>query len=237
MSKELSTKHKWIIAIAILLSIIAITLSIVSICKTYPTQNQGLDYWGLILGVLALLITILVGWQIFSIINFQSAQKEIQDAKTSFQKAEEEIRNSHNEIEVLHKEAEELKEEAKTFYNDNQKELHLLAAKIHATTAIVTNDRFDTGFTSYKINICEAIKYFCKVHYTGSANSLLEDVLETVEIAPTEKHKFLLIKGIEYSLRLDLKQLDSVLVQRFIDLYNEIPLKERDEYNSRQPTK
>ena len=236
MSKELSTKHKWIIAIAILLSVVAITLSIVSICKTYPTQNQGLDYWGLILGVLALLITILVGWQIFSIINFQSAQKEIQDAKTSFQKAEEEIRNSHNEIKVLHKEAEELKDKAEEFYTKTAGSIIQAAARVHWTAAINTNDRFNNEFPVYVSNICLAIDMCCKAKDIPAANFLILDILETAQKAPSKRHKYLLIKSVVKGIKNNIELLSTDLVTELTDLYNEIPLEEREASSSNEPT-
>lgn len=231
MSKELSTKHKWIIAIAILLSVVAITLSIVSICKTYPTQNQGLDYWGLILGVLALLITILVGWQIFSIINFQSAQKEIQDAKTSFQKAEEEIKTSRKEIVNLHDEARQLKDEAQTYYNINQLEIKELAAKIHSTIAISYGQALDNRSTApYIVNITIAIQRYCELEHISTANILLEHILNSACETPT------ILVSAMISLAYDklkdiLNLLDANLVQKFMDLYNVIHPIEIEESN------
>ena len=229
MSKELSTKHKWIIAVAITLSAVAIILSIISICKTYPTQNQRLDYWGLILGVLALLITILVGWQIFSIINFQSAQKEIQEAKK-------EIIDSHEKINTLYKEANELKEDAKEFYTQSEVNILKVAARIHWTAAINTNDRFNKEFSVYVSNICIAIEMCCNARDISEANSLILDILETAQKAPSKEYRNLLIKNTVKDIQKNFKLLSTDLVIKLTDLYNKIPIEERVDNNSNEPT-
>lgn len=86
MSKELSTKHKWVITIAILLSAVAIIFSTITLCSVYPNENLGFDYLGIMVGILTLLITVLIGWQIFSLINLKEIEKEnIKLKKTIFE--------------------------------------------------------------------------------------------------------------------------------------------------------
>ena len=66
-----------------ILSAVAVILSIVAICNTYPRQIElGLDYQGWITGVLALLVTALIGLNIFSLVDFKNKEKEI-DANTA----------------------------------------------------------------------------------------------------------------------------------------------------------
>lgn len=61
-----------------ILSVVAVILSIVAICNTYPRQIElGLDYQGWITGVLALLVTALIGLNIFSLVDFKNKEKEI----------------------------------------------------------------------------------------------------------------------------------------------------------------
>ena len=51
--------------ITLILSAISIMVSVAALCRTYPhTSELGMDYQGIIVGVLALLITVLIGWQI-----------------------------------------------------------------------------------------------------------------------------------------------------------------------------
>jgi hypothetical protein len=60
------------------LSLMALVISIVCLCRTYP-RELGFDYIGLIVGVLALLTTILIGWQVFILIDLKGLQKQCRD--------------------------------------------------------------------------------------------------------------------------------------------------------------
>ena len=46
----------------------AIILSIVAICVALPRMDMSFDYLGLITGILGVLVTVLVGWNIYMII-------------------------------------------------------------------------------------------------------------------------------------------------------------------------
>ena len=51
------------------LSIAAIICSVVAICVSLPsTPELGIDYIGVIVGILSLLVTMLIGWQIWNVI-------------------------------------------------------------------------------------------------------------------------------------------------------------------------
>lgn len=55
------------------LSLLSIALSIVSICiAAYRTPELAFDYQGIIVGTLAMLVTMLIGWQIYNIIDIKS---------------------------------------------------------------------------------------------------------------------------------------------------------------------
>ena len=52
---------------SIWISIIAIIVSIASICVSNPNKQElGFDYQGIIVGVLSVLVTALIGWQIYN---------------------------------------------------------------------------------------------------------------------------------------------------------------------------
>lgn len=72
----MNTTQKWLLGICILLSVCALVLSIVATCRTCA-RTLGIDYLGVIVGVLALIVTILLGWQIFQIINLKSTESSI----------------------------------------------------------------------------------------------------------------------------------------------------------------
>lgn len=84
-------KKHWYSSIAIVISLIVLSIS----C---PRKNLSLDYIGIIVGVLALLTTILIGWQIYNVISFEKRlnelksqlEKKIQD---EIEKAKYELQN------------------------------------------------------------------------------------------------------------------------------------------------
>lgn len=59
------------------LSTIAIVLSIVAICVALPRTDMSFDYLGLITGILGVLVTVLVGWNIFMIIDFKQEKEKL----------------------------------------------------------------------------------------------------------------------------------------------------------------
>lgn len=66
------------------LSIVAIICSIVAICISLPSTSElGIDYIGVIVGILSLLVTILIGWQIYNAITIE---KKIKDETESLKK-------------------------------------------------------------------------------------------------------------------------------------------------------
>src|SRR5574344_831127 len=63
----------WISVLAMVISIIAIGISIIALCKCCPRNgNLSFDYMGVIVGILSLLVTVLIGWQIFYALKIQN---------------------------------------------------------------------------------------------------------------------------------------------------------------------
>lgn len=62
-----------IIRISIAASLI---MSIAALCHSLPCM-AGLDYIGIIIGVLSLLVTVLIGWNIYALMDFNSKEKQI----------------------------------------------------------------------------------------------------------------------------------------------------------------
>lgn len=78
--------------ITLVLPITSIIVSVIALCRTYPhTSYLGIDYQGIIVGVLALLVTVLIGWQIYTTINVKEELKDIKDLKKEITKQEREI--------------------------------------------------------------------------------------------------------------------------------------------------
>ena len=59
------------------LSIAAIICSVVAICVSLPSAPElGIDYIGVIVGILSLLVTMLIGWQIWNTIAIEKKIKK-----------------------------------------------------------------------------------------------------------------------------------------------------------------
>ena len=72
-------KENW----ALGLSGIAVVISIVSICVAHPHKAElGFDYQGVLVGVLSLLVTTLIGWNIYTIIDIKSTRDKIDEIST-----------------------------------------------------------------------------------------------------------------------------------------------------------
>ena len=70
---------------------VAKIISIIAISKVAPTQSVNFDYLGAIIGVLSFLVTLLIGYQIYTVINVKEELKEVR-------KAREEIDNQMQKI-------------------------------------------------------------------------------------------------------------------------------------------
>ena len=57
--------------VSIMFSLLAIIVSGVAIAVTLPRMELGIDYMGVIVAVLALLMTLIVGWNIFTALDFK----------------------------------------------------------------------------------------------------------------------------------------------------------------------
>lgn len=78
--------------ITLILSAISIMVSVAALCRTYPhISDLGMDYQGVIVGMLALLVTILIGWQIYTAINVKEELKDIKDLRREINKQERDI--------------------------------------------------------------------------------------------------------------------------------------------------
>ena len=73
-------KNKNYLALGI--SVIALMVSIIAICVAgYRAPELSVDYLGVIVGVLALLVTVLIGWNIYTLIDIDRIRKEISKSR------------------------------------------------------------------------------------------------------------------------------------------------------------
>lgn len=69
-------------------------ISIITICLALPRTEMSIDYLGLITGILGVLVTVLIGWNIYMIIDFR---QERENLKQYF----EEQRNLFNLLDMI----------------------------------------------------------------------------------------------------------------------------------------
>lgn len=75
MSRLMKTEN-----ITIWVSIIALVLGIISICiAAWRTPELSFDYQGVIVGVLSLLVTVLIGWNIYTLIDIKNTKDKIDE--------------------------------------------------------------------------------------------------------------------------------------------------------------
>lgn len=73
--------------------IVSLVISIVAICLAAPRTTQtAFDYQGIIVGALSMLVTALIGWQIYNIINIQSSLDKFAHKMSKIDQLEEEYR-------------------------------------------------------------------------------------------------------------------------------------------------
>jgi len=108
----------------IILGIINFALLIPLLCMHFPRiidSNLGFDYMGIIVGILSLLVTVLIGWNIYTIIDYQ---KEISKTK---------------------KELNFIKQDINTLVNKTIQERTELFASIQKDFALISLKNYSTG--------------------------------------------------------------------------------------------
>lgn len=86
--------------LSLILSSIAIVISIITICLTLPRTEMSIDYLGLITGILGVLVTVLIGWNIYMIIDFK---QEKENLKQYFEEQKKSVRSAETSLYVTYK--------------------------------------------------------------------------------------------------------------------------------------
>lgn len=78
--------------------------SLIALCRTFPT-SPCFDYMGIIVGVLSLLITVLMGWNIFSVIDVKNIRQDYEklkvEMKSSIKEQEQEKERLRNYVNIV----------------------------------------------------------------------------------------------------------------------------------------
>lgn len=73
----ISDKFKGLIILLTILSIVNTVITIFFLCRKFPTSYSNFDYLGVIVGILAFLITLLIGWNIYTVLDIKDISKEM----------------------------------------------------------------------------------------------------------------------------------------------------------------
>lgn len=79
MDKNDKANMHYGIAWAMTFALVAIIIGVIAIATRYPRTDLSMDYLGLIVGILSLLVTVLLGWQIFQVIDLRKTKEEINE--------------------------------------------------------------------------------------------------------------------------------------------------------------
>lgn len=83
------------------ISIAAIGIAIVAMARVAPCESLDFDYYGAIIGVLSFLVTLLIGYQIYTVINVKKELDEVRQIRNDIDA------NIHNKTQELSKEFKE----------------------------------------------------------------------------------------------------------------------------------
>lgn len=173
------------------LSIIAVIISILSLCAAfYRTPSLGIDYQGVIVGILSLLITILIGWQIYNVIYIDTK------IKSSLNRAIEE------QSEIIDKRTESAKEEAvgTSLFNVGQ--------------AMFYNKFYDLALDNY-IKAINAIYNSEMNNKEAHVEKCFEKIMLTIEKIKVQSYRYTLNKN---SLASYINLLLPIKDERIIDI-------------------
>lgn len=205
----------WKFWVSVVFSLIAIIVSGIALAVTLPSVKLGLDYVGVIIGLLSFLITLLVGWNIFSAI----------DIKRDFEKFKEtqvcEINNLHKECNHLIDEREKaiyktIGDELKKMKSLMDKSEALLQANIASSLAAsLGSDKVETKYLFISHSIKAVVLWAnCQEYANANANIyFLTNVLNPKDVFLRESQ----IKSINETLKIIkhrelIEQYDKLLV-------------------------
>lgn len=118
---------KWI---SLIISVVSLLVSLVVLAKLWPVDSIDFDYIGAIVGILSFLITILMGYQIYTVINVKDSLKEVQQIRS--------------EIDV------KLQDKADSLTNDFKEELYQATPLIMAIASTNKDIIATESFRAYK---------------------------------------------------------------------------------------
>ena len=142
---------------------IALIFSIAALCMTHPNQ-LGFDYIGAIVGILALLVTVLIGWNIYQLVDVKGIRKDFEELKKSCKSDIDKLKKMQSIIDVRggnkdkcaiicyksHKENSTINDEIEKFYKSLGMEVSLVTMRLDGENKyIFFNGGLNDVYTEY----------------------------------------------------------------------------------------
>ncbi|MCM1301946.1 MAG: hypothetical protein NC226_09515 [Bacteroides cellulosilyticus] len=82
----------------IIIAVVAIIAFVIAICKSYPRTKFCIDYVDIIVAIFSILVTLLVGWQIFNLIKIDRLKHDLTSIQINIKKLQTKINEETNEL-------------------------------------------------------------------------------------------------------------------------------------------
>ena len=132
----------YIIVFSHLAGIFGCVVAIFLLCNDYPNIRSGIDYLGVIIGILAILVTLLVAWNIYSAIGIEKKAEDVLSRQTEqaqrLERRFEKLQNNVNaQIESIQNQFDQMRERAES---DKQAYIAQFNA-VQGQISVVNNDK------------------------------------------------------------------------------------------------
>lgn len=170
---------KWTDVMWKILSFLALVFSIIAVCRSFcRTPDLEVDYMGVIVGVLAILVTVLVTWNIYSAIDANGKikvfQKKIDDYTNSLN---DKINNLQNNIDDHNKSIDLRMEEITKNVYHTRASIHVTATSFEEQ---IIDPRKDNISTLFIIDMLAVINLLSKSGNYEEANLRLLYYVDTI---------------------------------------------------------
>lgn len=196
---------------------VTMVCSLIALCRTFPVSSD-FDYMGIITSIFSLLVTVLIGWNIYTIIDVKSIRKDFETWKKGIDK---EINTYKTDCENKIKEN---KDYADTKYDEIQKRVNMIDFYGNNAGKIL-NVTFDSTTKEKLSTMTSLINSFCeKINVSPTLFVKANDRLIYLNGGFADKYIDILVNEIKVNCGLDVSI-------RFSDLENSdigVPIKTKD---------
>jgi hypothetical protein len=81
-----------------ILSVFAVIISVIALCNNVPRTEFDFDYLGAIIGVVSILTTVLIGWNIYQLIDFNKHTEKVKRLSDDVKRTNKKIEENNNEV-------------------------------------------------------------------------------------------------------------------------------------------